>query len=65
MKNHHAWPIAIGLLAALAGGGPVMATQPIGVTQQPLRTPLPDRVSGFQADPSFLLRPAHRGKAQL
>jgi hypothetical protein len=55
MKNHLAGAIAVGLLAALAGGVPVMATQPIGVTTQPLRSPLPDRVTGFQLNPHFLL----------
>lgn len=55
MKNHFAWPTAIGLLAALAGVVPVTATQPIGVTSQPLRSPLPDRVTGFQVSPHFLL----------
>lgn len=56
MKNHIVWSAGtIGLLAALAGAVPAIATQPIGVTQQPLRTPLPDRVTGFQADPPFLL----------
>ena len=55
MRNYLAWFAATGLLVALESGVPALATEAIGVTSQPLRSPLPERVTGFQANPHLLL----------
>jgi hypothetical protein len=51
MKTHPVWLLTIASLA----GVPLLATPPIGVMTQPLRSPLPARVTGFKADPHFIL----------
>jgi hypothetical protein len=55
MKYQFASTITVGVVGVFIGVLPVRATQPSGVTTQPLRSSLPDRVTGFQANPFFVL----------